>query len=124
MATSALLLSGGTSLASRSGLSSFTYLTIVVVVPGLGLGFAGLSANQAGLDLLPDEVTASSWCSAASSGARWIPIVEAIEITLPAPLTWPCRRERPDSAGPARVARETEEVTRTGPRSCRVNGAR
>ncbi len=58
MSVSGLLLSIGPDLADRSGLGDFAYLTIVVALLGLGLGFAGPSANQAGLDLLPDQVAA------------------------------------------------------------------
>jgi EmrB/QacA subfamily drug resistance transporter len=58
MAASGLFLAGGPSLLGRSGLGDFASLTIVVAVLGLGLGFAGPSANQAGLDLLPDQVAA------------------------------------------------------------------
>jgi EmrB/QacA subfamily drug resistance transporter len=58
MAVSGLLLSIGPDLAERSGLGDFAYLMVVVAMLGLGLGFAGPSANQAGLDLLPDQVAA------------------------------------------------------------------
>jgi len=58
MAVSGLLLSLGPGLAARSHLGDFAYLMVVVAGLGLGLGFAGPSANQAGLDLVPDQVAA------------------------------------------------------------------
>jgi EmrB/QacA subfamily drug resistance transporter len=58
MAVSGLLLSFGPGLAARSHLGDFGYLTVVVAMLGVGLGFAGPSANQAGLDLVPDQVAA------------------------------------------------------------------
>ncbi|MFV0309935.1 MAG: MFS transporter [Desertimonas sp.] len=58
MAVSGLLLSFGPGLAARSGLGDVPSLMIVVCLLGFGLGLAGPSANQAGLDLVPDQVAA------------------------------------------------------------------
>jgi MFS family permease len=55
---SAGLLSLGQHVASGAGLSDMLYLCLLVSLLGTGLGFAGPSANQAGLDLLPDQVAA------------------------------------------------------------------
>lgn len=58
MALSAGLLAAGEGLATRSGLGDVAYLAIVVSLLGFGLGFAGPSANQAGLDQAPGQVAA------------------------------------------------------------------
>jgi len=58
LVVSAGLLGGGHAVGARSGLSEPVYLTIVVALLGIGLGFAGPSVNQSGLDLLPDQVAA------------------------------------------------------------------
>ncbi len=58
LAVSAALLSAGHGMAERSGMPELVYLGVVVTLLGVGLGIAGPSANQAGLDLLPDQVAA------------------------------------------------------------------
>jgi len=58
LVVSAGLLGGGHAVGARSGLSEPVYLTIVVALLGIGLGFGGPSVNQSGLDLLPDQVAA------------------------------------------------------------------
>jgi EmrB/QacA subfamily drug resistance transporter len=58
IALSGLLLSVGPVLGERLGLPLPVYVAGVLGVLGIGLGIGGPSANQAGIDLLPDRVAA------------------------------------------------------------------